>query len=246
MARTLHNVLNTVLPMGMRERLRESAKAFIPSLRHLDMPARLYHLAAQGLRPGVVYDVGAASGEWARLAHQVWPQARIIGFEPNKREKESLERTKREVPGFDYRLCFLGRESKTVEYHDNDTRTSLMHQAAEGPKTTSMMCVLDELIANGDIPAPDFMKLDVQGFELEVLAGATKAIEGCRAMMLEVSFVPFTPTFPQAAEIIHWMKQRGFEWADVLGILRGPRDDMLWQMDALFLRANDPLRKVNA
>jgi FkbM family methyltransferase len=244
MGRKLHSALNKAIPMGVRKGLRESAKAFIPSLRHLDMPARLRHLASMGVAPQVIFDVGAASGEWARLAHTVWPAASIVGFEPNARERKHLERTKAEVPAFDFRVCFLGRERRTVEYHDNGTQTSLVADEARGPLVKSEMLVLDELIASGDVPAPDFLKLDVQGYELEVLRGGESALRHARAALLEVSFVRFAPDLPMIAEVVAFMGERGYEWADVLGILRGPRDDALWQMDALFLKRDDPLRRV--
>ncbi|MDX2132110.1 MAG: FkbM family methyltransferase [Planctomycetota bacterium] len=246
MSRKLHKVLNAALPMGVRKGLKESAKAFIPTLRHLDMPVRLRHLASRGFAPGVIYDVGAATGEWSRMAHEIWPQARIVGFEPNAREVPHLDATKRDVPGFDYRRCFLGRARGTVEYFDNDTQTSLLDDSARGVKTTAEMLVLDELIASGDIPAPQFVKLDVQGYELEVLSGGEAAMRGAQALLLEVSFIPFHPGLPIVRDVVEFMHARGFVWFDVLGLLRRASDDALLQMDVLFVRGDSPLRAGGA
>ena len=53
--------------------------------------------------------------------------------------------------------------------------------------------MLDELLASGRVPQPQFMKLDVQGFELEVLKGATKMLQAAEVVLLEVSFTRFFP-----------------------------------------------------
>ena len=242
MALPTHNFLNRVLPMSLRQGLRRLAIMGIPTMRHLDMPVRLAHLARLGFDPRVIVDIGAASGEWARLAAKVWPRSRIIGFEPNSRERAALERTKAELPAFDYRLCFLGPTRGTVNYEDKGTQTSLYYEAENrGGAQQSAMCVLDELIESGDVPMPDLMKLDVQGYELEVLRGAERAMTGAQGILLEVSWCRFTPGLPLVADVVAFMSARGFVWYDVMGILRRPADDALWQMDVLFLRAGHSL-----
>lgn len=242
MSRRLHNILNTVLPMGLRTGLRNAARPFIPTLRHLDMPVRLRHMASLGFQPKVIFDIGAATGEWSRMAHDIWPAARLVGFEPNAREQPHLDATKRDIPLFDYRQCFLGPERKVVEYHDNDTQTSLLDDSGKGAKVRSEMRVLDELVTSGDIPPPEFLKLDVQGFELEVLSGGQAALRGARAALLEVSFIPFHPGLPTVERIVSYMYERGFAWYDIMGLLRRPGDDALLQIDIMFLKHADPLR----
>jgi FkbM family methyltransferase len=242
MSRRIHRFLNAILPFSLRDRLRDGARPFIPSLRHFDMEMRLRTLAELGFRPPVIFDVGAAGGNWATLAHSIWPGSRIVGFEPNRREQAALDATRARIPAFEYHLCFLGRERKTVEYVDNDRQTSILDDHAQGARARAQMQVLDELIAAGTIPAPDFIKLDVQGFELEVLAGAEKAMQHARGLLLEVSFVPFHPGMPTIDVVLDFLRERGFVWHDVAGILRRPTDDCLWQMDAFFLRHDDPLR----
>lgn len=242
MSRPLHKFLNTVLPMGVRAGLKGTAKAFIPTLRHLDMPVRLRHMAGLGFAPRVIFDIGAATGEWSRMVHAIWPGATIVGFEPNTREKANLDATARDVRGFSYRQCFLGRTKGEVEYFDNDTQTSLLDDTGKGVKCKASVCVIDELVASGDVPAPEFLKLDVQGYELEVLAGAEAAMRGARALLLETSFIPFHPGLPTIDRVVAFMGERGFVWYDIMGLLRRPGDDALLQCDVMFVKADDPLR----
>lgn len=246
MARKLHNLLNTVLPMSTRTRLRKAALSTIPSMRHLDMEARLKHLAALGFAPAVIHDIGAASGDWSTMVASIWPAAKLVGFEPNQRERANLDATKARLPQFDYHMCFLGPEVKAVTYSDQDTRTSLYDQEHKGQATASAeMRVLDQLVAAGSVPTPNFMKLDVQGFELEVLAGSTKALATCDLVLLEVSFIAFMPGIPTVEKVVRFMDERGFAWYDVMGILRRSSDDSLLQMDVAFLRKDHTLRRAD-
>jgi FkbM family methyltransferase len=240
MSRAVHNILNRTLPVGVRDLLRNAAVLGIPSMRHLDMPFRLKALARNGIAPRVVYDIGAASGSWARLASSVWPEARVVGFEPNERERASLERTRSELRNFEYRLCFLGPERKTVRYSDHGTQTSIL--AGSGEKGAEML-VLDELVRDGGLPPPDFLKLDVQGYELEVLRGGEAALQQADVVMLEVSFMPFFENMPLVSDVVRFMEERRFAWYDVAGIYRRGADDALLQMDAVFLKRDHPLRR---
>lgn len=237
------HLLNRILPMSLRRHLRQLALRTIPSMRHLDMPMRLVQLERNGFQPRVIYDIGASTGEWARMAAKIWPQARIYGFEPNAADQPALEQTRHELSNFDFRRCFLGPEQKTVRFQSAGVATSMLDpsNSATGGEEAPML-VLDQLIAEGQVPPPDFIKIDVQGYELDVLGGATEALRHCQAILLEVSFFRFFPGFPLVDEVVRFMRDAGYFWYDILGCLRRPHDDALAQMDLLFLSENHPLR----
>ena len=205
------------------------------------MPKRLQHLSRLGVQPKVIFDVGAAQGEWARLAASIWSEARIIGFEPNQVNVSHLERTRHDLTQFEYIPCFLGTKRQTIQYEYRGNQTSLYDATAGGAhQDTADMCVLDELLAQGRIPSPELLKMDVQGYELEVLRGGTKAMSTCEAILIEVSFFRDHPQIPIVHEVLEFMTAHSFRWFDVMGILRHPEDDTLWQMDLLFLKSSHP------
>lgn len=209
------------------------------------MPKRLQHLSALGFRPRVILDIGAAQGKWARLAASIWPEAYIVGFEPNRANVSYLERTKRDLPQFEYLQGFLGAKRQTdIQYEYKGNQTSLYDTTpGTGAKETSEMFVLDQLIEQQCLPAPQFIKLDVQGYELEVLRGGTKAMATCEALLLEVSFYSAHPQMPAVDEVIEFMKSHQFSWYDVMGVLRRPGDDVLGYMDLLFVPTTHRLRQ---
>jgi FkbM family methyltransferase len=225
----------------MRQRLRDTASAFIPTMRHLDMWARLQHLARLGVHPEVIYDIGAAEGAWAQRASTIWPDARIIGFEPNASRVPDLEATRARLRNFSYHRCLLGATTADVEYVDSRDQTSLYDRAASGPKVIAPMRTLDSLLAAKEILPPSFMKLDVQGYELEILRGGQTALASSQAVLMEVSVYHLSPEMPLVLDVLNYMDANGFFWYDILGLLRRQSDDAMAQMDFLFLRRDHPL-----
>ncbi len=239
------HLLNRILPSGVRTLLRKVALLLIPSMRHLDMRLRLRHMARLGFSPRTIVDVGAAYGEWSRMAAAIWPQARIVGFEPNESNRAKLEEMRQELPDFSYHLCFLGANRGRVTYANRGTQTSLYATRATGSDSAEMR-TLDDCLEAGDIPQPDLIKLDVQGYELEVLAGGERVLAGAQAVLAEVSLFKFHPAMPTADDLIAYLKQRGFVIYDVMGLLRLPEDDALGQLDFMFVRSEHPLRGERA
>src|ERR1043165_5180766 len=105
---TKTHILNRLVASSVRTFLRQCAVEAIPSMRHLDMPKRLRHLSMLGMEPKVIFDIGAARGEWTRLAASIWPNARIVGFEPNRVNVAHLEQTRHDLPRFEPTPCLLG------------------------------------------------------------------------------------------------------------------------------------------
>ena len=240
------NILNRWLPASLKTFLRQCAVELIPSMRHLDMPKRLNHLRSLGVTPKVIYDVGAAQGNWARLAASTWPSAHIVGFEPNLSNQLLLEAARSTLPKFQYFSCLLGACHKTIQYDERGNQTSLYDLTpSSSAKSTAEMLVLDEKKKKKRIPPPDFIKLDVQGYELEVLKGATTLIDKCEAILIEVNFYRVHPKMPTVEEVIEFMRQRGLSWFDVMGILRRPSDDVLGYMDLLFVPSGHRLRQFS-
>jgi FkbM family methyltransferase len=239
--------LNRLLPVRLRSALKRLALRCIPSTRHLDMPTRLRHMARLGFAPPVIFDVGAANGDWSRMAAGVWPASRVVAFEPNPADGPALNRTARDLPRFQYRRCFLGAQRKTITFAPLGAgTTALVGAPAGGTGERAEVLVLDELVRSGELPPPDLLKLDVQGYELEVLRGATEALRACQAVMAEVNLFRYAPETPLADEVIRFMREHGFVLYDVAGVLRRPLDDALGQMDLVFVREDHPLRKSRA
>jgi len=101
------------------------------------------------------------------------------------------------------------------------------------PETVAIV-PLDLLAVREKLPPPDLLKLDVQGYELEVLRGGEACLRHARAVLCEVSFKTSYSGQPLFADVVSFLNERGFTLHG-LGestALGAP----LVQTDALFVR----------
>ena len=142
----------------------------------------------------------------------------------------------------DYRSALLGSTSgKTVTFVQMETGSSVFEEQSNAPRSTSVrtLVTLDELLA-AEPKRVDFLKLDVQGFEFEVLRGAERAMEQALAVLMETSLIPTNQGEPLIAEVIQFMDSRGFRMLDFCSQMCRS-DGALWQTDLLFVRASSGL-----
>jgi hypothetical protein len=90
------------------------------------------------------------------------------------------------------------------------------------------------------------IKVDVQGAELDVLAGANLTLGGAELIVLEVSLFQFFQGAPLFCEVLAHMKSRGFVPYDVLGLQYRPIDGALSQIDVVFVKEHGRFRHIHA
>ena len=95
---------------------------------------------------------------------------------------------------------------------------------------------LDSILATDNFPQPDLIKLDVQGYELEVLKGSETALAGAEAVLMEVSIVELYQESPVLHHVTAFMAERGFRAYDICSLLRRPLDRALCQIDIIFVK----------
>jgi hypothetical protein len=111
-----------------------------------------------------------------------------------------------------------------------------------GRQRLTPVVTIDSVLADHRGFHPDFVKLDIQGFELRALAGATSIFGRTEMLILEVSLFEFMVGQPLARDVIAFMGDRGYEIYDIPGFLRRPFDGALGQMDLAFVRQGGRLR----
>jgi FkbM family methyltransferase len=201
----------------------------------------LTRLKSLGFAPGVIYDVGAYRGGWTRLASEVFPQAQFVLFEANRDHAGALAATGRR-----HVIAALGGEDGGarvfhVPRQGDVTGASLyventIHYAEANLQVREVETArLDTLVAREKLPAPDLIKIDVQGAELEVLAGAAETLRDANALIVEASFVDYNKGGPLVADVIAAMDRLGFKCADLCEVHRNAGNFVL-QLDLLFVR----------
>lgn len=149
-----------------------------------------------------IVDVGANHGDFSHAASVCFPAARCLLVEPLPQLHDELEA--RCQLSRDYWLlekCALGAAACVLPLYvaQDDAIGSLagfsdeyMAMNTGAKKSHELKCqvrTLDEVAAQHGIPTIDLLKIDVEGFEFEVLAGARTMLAKTKAVVIEVSLV---------------------------------------------------------
>lgn len=221
-------------------------RKLIARLNAPDIPASLEGLASRGFAPNMIFDVGAFRGEFAREALKVWPEARVACFEPLRHGRSEIQKLQARFPRIDLHATLVGAATaESMPLHVGNSSTSLLRDSENHkyPVEHFPVTTLDDAIARHyDGKPPELLKLDVQGYELEVLKGSERSLSRMRAILSEVNLLDLHENVPLLNEIVGWLAARDFVAYDICGLTRRPLDRALWQADFIFVRRDDPLR----
>jgi FkbM family methyltransferase len=209
-----------------------------------DTDACLAAMKRRGFKPKVAIDVGAYSGEWTLSLRQLFPETRVLMVEPQPARRERLQALTHVHDGVEFAPVLLGAAAAAgVAFYQAETGSSVLRDCgnANAQSTAMEMTTLDAVSGGTPFEHPDFLKLDVQGYELEVLKGAEQVLRSVEAVMMEVNLIAVYQGAPLIHEVIGYMAARGFRVYDVCTLFRRPYDNALWQMDMIFVRAASAL-----
>jgi FkbM family methyltransferase len=227
----------------------------IPGSQHRcvgDMSRFLEDVRARGFVPRGVIDVGANQGNWTKMALRVFPEAHVIMIEPQIEMASLLEALCHEKPNVSLVKAGAGSQQgmllQTI-WEDLAGSSFLPPKdpalEKKGMQRLTPVVTIDSVLEGRSQFCPDLVKLDIQGYELTALAGATSVFGRSEMMILEVSLYQFMAGQPTALDVIAFMGARGYEIYDIPGFLRRPFDGALGQIDVAFVRRNGTLRLSN-
>jgi FkbM family methyltransferase len=207
-----------------------------------DMEWSLRNLHSNGFRPKRVVDIGAYEGEWTRMTKAIFTEAKFLMLEAQESKSAILHSLKN--ADIDVDISFLGPSSnKKNKFYINETVSSALPETEKSNQdfVELEMFSLDDVLKNKNFENPDFLKLDVQGFEIEVLKGASAALAHAEVVLMEVSLIEINKGAPLIADVIAYMSQHSFVCYDICSLVRRPLDNALWQTDLIFVKHNSNL-----
>ena len=220
---------------------------FIAGLGHANTDAFFECLVNTGFEPRHVVDIGAHMGGWTRTCMKYFPTAHYSLFEP---QRELLEgQADLDVSNVTKVYAGAGPESGT-RYLTSHARPDSYSFAVSGEEARSQgqtqvemeVVSLDDYLAGegSELPPPDIVKIDAEGWDLEVLKGATKALSTAQVVLMEAGVMnkQFTNT---ARRVINAMAERDFVLFDITDLNRTVRDRGLWNVELAFVQAGGQL-----
>lgn len=195
----------------------------------------------------LVIDVGANRGQFGLEIRRAGYSGRIVSIEPLAAPYRQLSRLAARDDRWSVIRSAVGPR----------TSSATIHVAANGGASSSFLPMLDlharsapearyvadervEVATLDDLvqpqfgdPAAVFTKADVQGYELQVLAGGEATLRRSTLVQLEMSFLPLYETAPSYREILDFMAQHGFRLVGIEPGFASPTGALL-QADGLF------------
>ena len=164
------------------------------------------------------------------MARRRYPSALLHCFEPLAPARKKLAT----VVGRDVQIhaVALGSTNTPAHFHvsDKGDSSSLLPitdrqvEAFPGTGEADRVVVararLDEIITSQALARPNLLKIDVQGYELEVLQGSEHVIHLIDDILVECSFAELYVGQPLADEVVCYLRPKGFELAGVFSVAR--------------------------
>ena len=222
----------------------------LPGNRFDVMPAALHRLAREGFAPTAIVDVGANLGQWATAVSAVYPNVPLHLIEPQPGCRPALD-------------AFVQARGSAELHGVIVTSPGISHVRVVGAGTTGAHVVRDAGRSDGQlVPSTTLdallahrfretdhvlLKLDVEGHELEVLAGAEAILPHVEIIVSEVSFYDVEHTGePTFLDVATKLAALGFTLYDFAALASRPRDGRLRMGDALFVRRGSRLEADEA
>jgi FkbM family methyltransferase len=187
----------------------------------------LYRLKAEGFEPKVIYDIGSNVLHWAKHAREIWPDAKIILFDAFK-PAEFLYKD------YDYHIGLLSdKDGNKVKFYQNDQwpggnsyyRENNNEYFPQHNYVELKTKTLDTVVKERGFPLPDFIKIDTQGSEIDILRGATNTIKYAKKMIVELQRVEFNLGAKLVDESLKIIETMGWKCIDPLFCDNGPDGD---------------------
>jgi FkbM family methyltransferase len=198
-----------------------------------------------------VLDVGANEGQYAQKLIKYGYQAEILSFEPVASTYKILAENTSNHPhwkAYNFALAAADGASE-INISENTVSSSILeidesHLSAAPnskylKKETIQLKKLDSIffeeldLKNKNV----FLKIDTQGFEMEVLKGAENALKNIIGLQLELSITEMYKGEALFDEIIAYLKQRGFELHQIEPGLVNTNTGKLLQFDGIFYKS---------
>jgi FkbM family methyltransferase len=198
----------------------------------------------------VVLDVGANDGGYARAIRSLGYDGRIVSFEPTRDAYARLDEATRQDPRWRGMQFALGDRDGDVDIHvagnaaasssilpmlarHSDAQPDSAYTHTERVSIKRLDDLMPDLCPDGSVC---FLKLDVQGAEGAVLAGATASLQRVVGVQIEMNLAPLYEGQSAYRTLLDHMLEQGFELADLLPGFSDRRTGQLLAADGVFMR----------
>jgi FkbM family methyltransferase len=196
----------------------------------------------------VLFDIGANVGQYAKKMRNLGYNNKIISFEPLKVDFEILKRSASHDRSWIVNNYALGNEDTTGFINisgssDNSSILNMMPKHSESKSELGYIGRQEIEIKKLDTIFSSFVKrennvmikIDTQGYEKNVVDGATESLKNISIIQLEMSIVPLYEGEMLFTEMIKYLENKGFELFSLENGHYNRQTGQLLQVDGIFV-----------
>jgi FkbM family methyltransferase len=199
-----------------------------------------------GVHPRTVVDIGANIGQFAIAAGRLFRNVEVFPVEPDPRTAEKLRKNVGTSVAVNVHVTAIGDSVGSATFHVNvDPQVSSLLPLGQDriesfpaskvvEKITVPLTTLDALFGSAALKEPILLKIDVQGFEDRVIAGASQFLKHVEWVLMEVSFSTLYEGERDFEAIVELLKEHGFRFVRPMNFHVSPKTGEIIEMDALF------------
>jgi FkbM family methyltransferase len=199
-----------------------------------------------GFAPRHIVDVGANHGLWTREAITFFPDAHYTLVEP----QDELKRDIQDLLGRGCKIVWVNAAAGdraevlpfTIAKRDDSSTLSLSEKEATDAGLRRIpveVKTLNEIVGASGLPCPEMVKVDAEGFDLKVLAGASELFGKTEVFLVEAAVCCDNEN--SVARVVQLMCGAGYRLLDVTSLNRSPKHNVLWVCELAFIRNESPL-----
>jgi FkbM family methyltransferase len=200
-------------------------------------------LMNKGYSPKCIYDIGANKGTWTQETIKYFPNSKYYLFEPQISLTKEIQSKFTKLSSVQLFNVGVGNKDGELNFtiHDRDDSCSFnisKEEALEnGFKQIKTPIVrLDSFIEENNLELPDLLKIDAEGFDIEVLEGAQNTIQkNVQIILVEVAIM--NKKFRNDINnVINYMDKLGFIVFDITDLNRPFNNNVLWLCEFVFIK----------
>lgn len=194
----------------------------------------------------LVIDVGANNGQFGRLLRKIGYKGDILSFEPVSSTFEKLRENSANDKRWRQIKLALGNKKGTeiINVFDSTDFSSILNPNEFGKQTfkqirtsqteTIEIDTLDNILANDLKTRKIFLKMDTQGYDLNVFNGAKKSVNSIVAILSEISFLPIYEDMPDYHQVLKEFEANGFVVTGLFPVSRNKNLSII-EMDGVLI-----------
>jgi FkbM family methyltransferase len=212
----------------------------------------------RNLKIKTIIDVGANKGNATLEFLEIFSSATVFAFEPLPECFEIMKLRLKHLENVKLFNVALSNKTGSAKMNKSSYRASSsllkmaeLHKSlfpiTKGETVISVETnTLDNIMSSEVFDAPVLMKIDVQGFEDQVLTGSKKTLEKIKIIIIETSFLELYVGQPLFDDIYRILTEQGFSYKGAWDPdFRSPVDGAHLQQDAIFMRPLSQSNKIS-